>query len=97
MDLEKFVNQYKNKSTIEMEVYQIKSAQLLNLLTECEMKINLKEESQNAWIENFGNINLNYDHQIMISKRARKRILKSYQIMLKQMIIHTLIMESCEN
>jgi hypothetical protein len=92
-ELKKFVNQYKNESTMEMEVYQEKSAQLLNLLTECEMKINLKQESQNAWIENFGNINLVYDHQIMISKRARKRILKSYQIVLKEMVIHTLIME----
>tara|TARA_R110000751_G_scaffold102728_3_gene197756 strand:- start:307 stop:594 length:288 start_codon:yes stop_codon:yes gene_type:complete len=92
-NLTKFVNQYKNKSTMEMEDYQIKSAELLNLLTECEMKINLKQEAQIEWIENFANINLAYEHQIMISKRARKRILKSYQIMLNQMVAHTLNME----
>lgn len=92
-DLKAFVDQYKNKETMVMVDYQSKSKQLLDLIEECDMKINLKKESQCAWMDNFEYRNLAYDHQIDITKRAKKRLLKSYQIILKQMVIHTLIME----
>lgn len=83
--LNELVQRYSNENIRTQENLQEAAEKLLDCIKYAERKINLKEESQEYWIQMFDVRNDRYDHDIEITQRAKKRLKRSYESLLMEM------------
>lgn len=93
-ELKNMIEAYSNESIREMENLHQAAEKLLENIRWAEMKINRRIESQQYWIQMFGKRNPKYDHEKEISEMAKKRLIRSYQSVLQEMINHSKSLES---
>tara|TARA_R110000772_G_scaffold51709_5_gene118595 strand:+ start:747 stop:1028 length:282 start_codon:yes stop_codon:yes gene_type:complete len=79
------VQKYSNDDIRMMENLMEAAEKLLDNIRYSERKINLKLESQDMWIEGFGERNPRYDHEIEISEMAKNRLKRSFESLLMEM------------
>ena len=87
--LKELINKYSNEEIQAMENLMEAAEKLLDNIRASERRIRLRQESQDSWIEMFGDRNPKYDHDIEISQMAKKRLKYSFERLLMEMYQNT--------
>lgn len=87
--LTEFVNQYKSQEVKDILKLHEAAGNILDLISQADMKIHLKIESQAYWVKMFDIQNPKYNHEKEIAEMAKKRLMKSYTGILNEIILKT--------